>query len=251
MPPVAVQLYSFGRVADRDWPAIFERIAAIGITGLETVDVPGGDAAKARRWAADAGLTIASAHTHAAPGTIADDLDARIGRISDLGVATVYTPSLTPADLADAGTIGRTAAYLDEVGVLAAGHGVTFGVHNHEHEMAEIEGQRAYRWLLARMDPAVVWEVDCYWATTGGVAPADLISELDGRVRAIHVKDGTGGREEPNVALGDGDVDIVGSMAAAATSSSVAWAIIEFDTCATDVLAAVVRSYSYLASLTR
>ena len=248
MPPIAVQLYSFGRVADDDWRDILGRIATIGITGIETVDVPGGDPATARRWADEAGLTIASAHTHAAPGST-DGLDARIGRIAELGATTVYTPSLTPLDLADVAAIGRTAAYLDEVAALARRHGVTFGVHNHEHEMAEIDGQRAYRWLLARMDPAIVWQVDCYWATTGGVAPAELIRELGGRVRAIHVKDGTGRREDPNVALGDGAIDIAGSLASAAALSTVAWAIIEFDSCLTDVMAAVARSHAYLTSL--
>jgi sugar phosphate isomerase/epimerase len=250
MSPIAVQLYSFGRVADDDWPAIFERVAAMGITGIETVDVPGGDPAIARRWASEAGLAIASAHTHAAPGPI-DTLDARIGRIAELGATTVYTPSLTPVDLADAATIDRTAAYLDEVAALARRHGITFGVHNHEHEMAEVDGSRAYQRLIARMDPAIAWEVDCYWATTGGVAPGGLIRELGDRVRAIHVKDGTGRREDHNVALGDGDIDIADSVAAAAATFSVAWTIIEFDSCATDVMAAVARSHEYLASLTR
>lgn len=248
MLPIAVQLYSFGRVDDDDWPGIFEQIATIGITGIETVDVPGGNPATARRWADEAGLTIASAHTHAAPGST-DGLDARIGRIAELGATTVYTPSLTPVDLADGSAIESTAAYLDEVAALAGQHGVTFGVHNHEHEMAEIDGERAYRWLLERIDPAIVWQVDCYWATAGGIAPAQLIRELDGRVRAIHVKDGTGRRGDANVALGDGAIDISGSMAAAATSSNVAWAIIEFDSCETDVMAAVARSNAYLTSL--
>lgn len=248
MPPIAVQLYSFGRVADEDWPAIFDRIATIGITGIETVDVPGGDPAIARRWADDAGLTIASAHTHAAPGDV-DGLDVRLGRIAELGVTTAFTPSLTPPDLADAATVDRTAEYLDGAAAIAARHGITFGIHNHEHEMAAVDGVPAYRRVLERVDPAIAWEVDCYWATTGGVEPVALIRELDGRVRAIHVKDGTGRRDDPNVALGDGAIDIAGSMAAAATSSSVAWAIIEFDSCPTDVMAAVARSHAYLASL--
>jgi sugar phosphate isomerase/epimerase len=250
MPSVAVQLYSFGRVADGDWPALFDRIAAIGIGGIETVDVPGGDPATARRWADEAGLTIASAHTHAAPGST-DGLAARIGRIAEMGVTTVYTPSLTPVDVADASTLDRTAAFLDEVAKLAAEQGLTFGVHNHEHEMAEVEGERAYRRLLARMDPAIVWEVDCYWATVGGMAPAEVIREMGERVRAIHVKDGTGRPDDPNLALGEGKIDISGSVAAATGSSSVAWVIIEFDSCATDVLEAVARSHAYLGSLGR
>jgi sugar phosphate isomerase/epimerase len=117
--------------------------------------------------------------------------------------------------------------------------------------VASVEGVPAYRRLLARMDPAIVWEVDCYWATTGGAAPDTLIRELDGRVRAIHLKDGTGRRDDPNVAVGDGDVDNAGSLAAATASPSVAWAIIEFDSCATDIMAAVARSHAYLTSLPR
>jgi sugar phosphate isomerase/epimerase len=247
MPPIAVQLYSFGPVADAEWPAVYERIAATGITGIETVNVPGGDPATARRWAAEAGLTMASAHTNAAPGST-EGLDARLGRIAELGVHTVYTPSLTPVDLTDAATVDHTAAYLDEAAALAARHGITLGVHNHEHEMAIVDGVRAYRRLLDRVDPSIVWEVDVYWATTGGVDPAGLIRELDGRVRAIHVKDGTGRRDDPNVALGEGSIDIVGCMAAAAASSNVEWAIIEFDSCATDIHAAVARSHAYLTS---
>lgn len=248
MPPIAVQLYSFGRVDDADWPAVFDRVAATGITGIETVNVPGGDPATARRWAAQAGLTMTSAHTHAAPASM-DDLDARLGLIAELGVRTVYTPSLTPVDLTDPATVDRTAAYLDEVAALASRHGITFGIHNHEHEMAMVDGVRAYRRLLDQVDPSIIWEVDCYWATTGGVDPGELIRELDGRVRAIHVKDGTGRRDDPNVALGDGSIDVAGSMAAAAASTSVEWAIIEFDSCATDISAAVARSHAYLASL--
>lgn len=248
MLPIAVQLYTFGRVADDDWPGIFDRLAAIGFDGIETVDVPGGDAARARRWAHDAGLALASAHTQAAPGST-DGLDERLARLAEMGVTTVYTPSLAPVHLADAATVERTIDYLDAVATMAARHEITFGVHNHEHEMATVEGVPAYRRLLAGMDPAITWEVDAYWATTGGVAPGGLIRELDGRVRAIHVKDGTGRRDDPNVALGDGEIDIAGSMAAAAASSSVAWAILEFDTCATDVMAAIERSHAYLTAL--
>lgn len=248
MPPIAVQLYSFGRVADHAWPEIFGRIAALGIAGIETVDVPGGDPTTARRWADDAALVITSAHTRASPGSTAG-LDERLGRIADMGVTTVFTPSLTPPDLADPDAVARTAAHLDSVAAMAKRRGMTFGVHNHEHEMARIDDVPAYRRLLQIVDPAIVWEVDCYWAATGGVDPGSLIRELDGRVRAIHLKDGTGRRDDPNVALGDGKIDIVGSVAAAAASASVAWMIIEFDSCATDVMAAVARSHAYLASI--
>ena len=58
---IGVQLYSV-RDVDLPWPALFERLAAMGYEGIETAGIPGGDAAQARRWADDAGLSIAGVH---------------------------------------------------------------------------------------------------------------------------------------------------------------------------------------------
>jgi sugar phosphate isomerase/epimerase len=238
-PGVGVQLYSV-RDVDLPWPVLFERLAAMGYDGIETVGVPGDDPDAARRWAADAGLRIAGAHLGAAPGS-SEPLGFRLAAVAAMGADLVFTPSLGPQDLADPDTLARTADYLDAVAREAAAVGLTFGVHNHEHEVVDLDGERAHRRLDARLDPAVAWQVDVYWATCGGLDPATMIRDLARRVRSIHLKDGTGRRGDPNVALGEGAIDLGGSIDAA-LAAGVDWLVVEFDACATDVLDALGRS---------
>jgi sugar phosphate isomerase/epimerase len=241
---IGVQLYSV-RDVDLPWPVLFERLAAMGYDAIETVGVPGGDPAIARRWADDAGLRIAGSHVGASPAS-PESVEARFEAVAAMGADLVFTPSLVASDLVDLATLERTADYLEDVAARAAAVGLTFGVHNHEHEVADLDGARIHRRLDARLSPAVAWQVDVYWATCGGVDPGTMIGELAGRVRSIHVKDGTGRRGDPNVALGDGSIDLAGSIAAA-EAAGIDRLIVEFDSCATDVLEAVERSRRFLA----
>ncbi|HEX5014574.1 MAG TPA: sugar phosphate isomerase/epimerase [Candidatus Limnocylindrales bacterium] len=242
---IGVQLYSV-RDVDLAWPALFERLAGMGYEGIETVGMPGGDAAQARRWAADAGLRILGTHVGVSPG-LAEPLEARFEAVAAMGADLVFTPSLVASDIADIASLERTAACLEDAAARAATFGLAFGVHNHEHEVVELEGIRAYRRLHEQLPAAVAWQVDVYWAACGGVAPATMIDDLQPRVRSIHLKDGTGRRGDANVALGDGTIDLVGSIAAA-TAAGVDRLIVEFDSCATDILAALERSRRFLAT---
>ncbi len=244
-PRIGVQLYSV-RDLDMPWPVLFERLAAMGYEGIETAGVPGGDPEVARRWAADAGLLIAGAHLGLSPTSTEPAMPALEGAMA-MGADLVFTPSLVAADVDGRAALERTAAYLDDVATRAAALGLTFGVHNHEHEVVDVDGVRAFRRLDARLDPTVAWQVDVYWATCGGVAPAAMIGDLADRVRSVHLKDGTGRRGDPNVALGDGSIDIAESIAAA-TAAGVGWLIVEFDACATDILDALERSRRAIAS---
>ena len=241
---IGVQLYSVRDVA-LSWPVLFERLAAMGYEAIETAGVPGGDPAQVRRWADDAGLKIAGAHVGISPAS-SEPLEARLEDVVAMGADLVFTPSLVAADVADLATLERTAAFLDDVATQAAGFGLTFGVHNHEHEVVELDGIRAHRHLDARLSPAVAWQVDVYWATCGGIDPAAMIGDLASRVRSIHLKDGTGRRGDPNVALGEGTIDLAGSIAAA-EAAGVDRLIVEFDSCATDILEALEKSRRYLA----
>jgi sugar phosphate isomerase/epimerase len=243
-PVIGVQLYSV-RDVDLPWPALFERLASMGYEGIETVGVPGGDAAQARRWAADAGLRILGAHVGASPSA-SEPVESRFEAVAAMGADLVFTPSLVGADVADLAMLERTADFLDDVATRAATVGLTFGVHNHEHEVVELDGVRAHRRLHERLSPAVAWQVDVYWATCGGVDPAAMIGDLAGRVRSIHLKDGTARRGDPNVALGEGTIELARSIAAA-EAAGVDRFIVEFDSCATDVVDALERSRRYLA----
>ncbi|MFL5725030.1 MAG: sugar phosphate isomerase/epimerase family protein [Chloroflexota bacterium] len=242
---IGVQLYSV-RDLDVPWPALFERLAAMGYEAIETVGVPGGDPSEARRWADDAGLRIAGAHIGVSPSS-SEPVEPRFEAVAAMGADLVFTPSLVAADVADVETLERTADLLEDAAARAIPFGLTFGIHNHEHEAAELDGVRVHRRLDARLSSAVAWQVDVYWATCGGMDPGAMIADLAGRVRSVHLKDGTGRRGDPNVALGDGAIDLAGSIAEA-TAAGVDRLIVEFDSCATDILVALDRSRRTLSA---
>ena len=102
--------------------------------------------------------------------------------------------------------------------------------------------------LYEQLDPAVVAEVDVYWAQVGGVLDAAaLVAELGERVRFLHVKDGPADDPgAPMVAVGSGVVDIPTILPA---NPAVTWHLVELDQCATDMYTAVAESRAYLGEL--
>ena len=207
-------------------------IAACGFLGVETVDVPGGDPAAARRALGDVDLAITSSHTWSSWA----DPDAFRGAadsIAELGSPRIIVSP--PAgqlrgDLAP--VIDRLAAAAN----VAAERGLRLGIHNHDAEMALVDGERVIDRLVADLGDTVDVQVDIFWATVGRADPAEVIAALGERVVSLHLKDGvalptSAQADEPfvNVPVGSGVVDPAPSVAAALDAGAVEWLIVEFD----------------------
>jgi sugar phosphate isomerase/epimerase len=206
-------------------------IAEAGFLGVETVDVPGDDAAEARRILDDLGLTVVSSHawadlgdheglTHAAAGIA--ELESPRMIVSPGGFGSVAAVNAVIDDIASAAEIARA-------------QGLRMGVHNHSAEMATLDGTRVIDRLAAGLGDAVDFQVDIFWVTVGGADPASVIRSLDPRVVSLHLKDGidlpSAADAEPfvNVPVGSGVVDPAPAIAAAEEQPSVEWLIVEFD----------------------
>jgi len=234
--PLAVQLYSF-RDPDRFGGAgmgldveTLSAIAAAGYLGVETVDVPGGDAAAARRVLDDLDLVITSSHTWAALGD-RDALKRAAASIAELGSPRMI---VSPSRLT---TRGAVDAAIDDIGAAAEigrAHDLRLGIHNHSAEMAPVDGLAVIDRLAAGL-AAVDFQVDIFWVTVGGADPAEVIRRLGTRIVSLHVKDGidlpSAADAEPfvNVPIGRGVVDPAPAIAAAEALPSVEWLIVEFD----------------------
>lgn len=236
--PLAVQLYTFrdparfgGSGMGLD-PATLQAIADAGFLGVETVDVPGGDPAAARRALDDLDLTVTSSHTWGKwsdPEVFRRAVDA----LADLGSPRVIvSPSANELRTDLSALIDRLAAAAD----LAAERGLRLGIHNHDAEMAVVDGGRAIDRLVAGLDDAVDVQVDIFWAVVGGAVPADVIRGLGPRVVSLHLKDGealpsSDASDEPfvNVPVGSGRVDPGPAVEAARAAGNVEWLIVEFD----------------------
>jgi sugar phosphate isomerase/epimerase len=98
--------------------------------------------------------------------------------------------------------------------------------------------------MMKHLSPDVLFELDCYWIKTGGPDPAAVVREVGARAPLLHIKDGPCKKGEPMTAVGDGIIDWAPVVQASAGTAE--WLIVELDSCKTDMMEAVRKSYNYL-----
>lgn len=241
-PPLSVQLYSVRNDADSRDDAL-RRLADIGFTAVEPYD-PTNKPEELRKTADELGLRISATHAFA----LLEDEPARVFEaIATLGTDLAVVPAGTSLeDFSTRDGISRVADLLNGLSEQAAAFGLQLGYHNHFWEFEPvIDGRHGLELLVDQVAPEIVFEVDTYWAAVGGADVPAVLARLGDRVKALHIKDGPIVKGEPNVAVGQGSMDVPAVLAAAPD----AWRVVEFDECATDVFAALAASYTYLTSL--
>ena len=236
--PLAVQLYTFrdparfgGSGMGLD-AATLREIADAGFLGVETVDVPGGDPAVARRVLDDLDLMVTSSHTWER-WTDPDALRRGVDALAELGSPRVIvSPPAEELRTSLPELIDRLAAASE----IAGERGLRLGIHNHDAEMAVVDGELAIDRLAAGLGGAADFQIDIFWAVVGHADPAAVIAGLAERVVSLHLKDGVAlpsrdQADEPfvNVPVGSGVVDPGPAIAAATTAGAVEWLIVEFD----------------------
>ncbi|WP_431279548.1 sugar phosphate isomerase/epimerase family protein [Leifsonia poae] len=183
--PLGVQLYSVRDDIGPDaLPATLGRLAAAGFTHVEPYDILSDTEGLA--VALDAtGLRAITAHSKITEL----DRDAVLAAATRLGIETVIVPWVRPDSISTREGVEALAAAINDAAAYAAGHGIRVGYHNHDFEFAQkIDGVPAYELLVELLDPAVVLELDTYWAAVGGAEVTELIPRLGDRVRFLHVK---------------------------------------------------------------
>jgi sugar phosphate isomerase/epimerase len=237
----SVQLYSVRDAFAHDPAGTLERLAGIGFTQVEPYGVRE-NLAVLRDALPALGLTAPTAHARLLDPQI--DQPAVFAAAAELGISIVIDPMVEAARWQEITDIAATATALNDAAKVAATHGITVGYHNHYWELESRIGDRtAFEELADRLDPAVVLEVDTYWATAGGADAPELLRRLGDRVRAIHVKDGglaTDGSGQ--VPAGQGRVPITAVLAAAPQ----ALRVVEFDRYDGDIFTALAASLKFL-----
>jgi sugar phosphate isomerase/epimerase len=261
--PLSLQLYTVREALDADFAGTMQRVADIGFTRVEPYDFLARADALAAGLAAT-GLTAPSAHFRFldAESMAGASLDDVFAAAAGLGIPTVIEPFVDPAKWLSAADIHRTADALNAAAEVAVKHGIRIGYHNHWFELAPvidadvidadvidadvIDGDTGLEILSSGLNPAIILELDTYWAAAGGQDVVALLGRLGDRVRLLHIKDGP---IEPDpasqLAVGDGNMP-VWDIIAAATSLEVA--VVELDAFAGEMFDAVIDSYTYLTS---
>jgi sugar phosphate isomerase/epimerase len=238
--PLGLQLYTVRDQLASGRSAVLEAIRGFGYAAVEPYDVLT-DPEALRADLDEAGLAVCAVHAKA----LGDDADAFLDGARTVGADTVIVPWADPDRFADADAIGALARELNEAAARAAGRGLRFGYHNHAFELALVGGRTGLEALADALDPAVLLEVDTYWAAVGGQDVPALLGRLGDRVRYLHVKDGPVTKDDPMTAVGGGRMPVAEILAACPSAE---WHVVELDRCATDVLTAVRDSLDWLTS---
>lgn len=236
----SIQLYTLRNALQEDLPGTIKKVAEIGFTQVEPYDFVA-TATELGAALQKNGLTAPSGH---AP-LLSQDQDQIFAAAKELGIGTVIEPYITAEHWQSAEDIQATAAKLNAAARKGAEYGVRVGYHNHQWELeSTIEGRTALEYFEGLLDPALVLEVDTYWAAVGGQDPVQLLRRLGDRVKFIHIKDGPLTTEtKAQQPAGQGRLPVLDVIAAAA---SLEVGVVEFDDYSGDIFDGIARSLAYL-----
>ena len=213
---IALQLYTLRELTAAGMAPALQAVAGIGFTGVEL-----------------AGLTDLSA------AETAEEL-----RV--LGTENVVFPWLpTPSSIVE---LEAACDRVAQATVRAASLGLAPHFHNHWGEFDRVStGERLWDCLTAIHGLGL--ELDLGWAWSAGEQPEELLRANAGRCRLVHLKDlRRSGDEVSDTPLGDGDLDWP-SIVPVALEVGAEWLIVEQDHPGEQPLAAVERSFTYLAEI--
>lgn len=241
LSPIGLQLYSVREYAQQQgYEAAVRKIAAMGYIGVEPAGFPGTTAEAAGTLFKELGLVVCSAHTGLPLGDTKNQVLDDMRAIDSTRIIT----GKGPGDFDTLDKIKATCDLFNEASAVAKENGMTFGIHNHWWEYLQVEGRYVYQVMLELLDPDIFFELDTYWIQTAGVDPALVAKEMGARAPFLHIKDGPCVKSEPMTAVGDGVVNVPALIEAGKPHTE--WLVVELDRCATDMLEAVEKSYTYL-----
>ena len=244
MDGLSVQLYSIRDALAADLPGALARLAALGVTQVEPFDIVG-DPDGLRDALAAAGLSAPSVHARVGAGV---ELDRVFESAAAIGTHTVVHPHSAPELWSSESGVDGVAEELARAADAAEAYGLRVGYHNHHWELASrVGGRPALERLAERLPPAVVLELDTYWAAVGGEDVVALLGRLGERVRLVHLKDGPIDKDNAaQLPLGAGAMPVA-EIVAAATAAELA--VLEFDDYAGDLFEGLAASLAFANGL--
>jgi sugar phosphate isomerase/epimerase len=241
----ALQLWTVRGAMEADADRALGRVRAAGFSAVEVAPLPPGlTPGRLAECLSRHGLSVVSIHGDLpTPANI--DLWARITGECQCAKIIWHGWPRDPRFDSLAGLRNLVSA-CNEAGAVARDHGLQLGIHNHWWEFEPVGGERPIRLLHESLHPDIFWQLDVYWAQTGGADPATVIQELLPRIGSLHLKDGPAVHGEPMTALGRGAVEIPRILRALTGPAD---RVIELDECAGDPLDAARESLAFLDSL--
>jgi len=238
--PIALQLYTVREQLAKNFRDVVTRIAEMGYVGVEPAGFPGIEPDEASDLFADLGLEVCSMHTQLPVGKQKNEV---IEVAKELEVTRIIS-STGRDNFASMDEVNKLCDRWNQASAIAAENDLELGLHNHWWEFTEVEGRSGFDLLIENLDPAVFFQVDTYWVNTGGGDSVEVLEKLEDRAPLVHIKDGPCDPQADMQAIGEGKMDFPPIVEA--SKGTAEWLIVELDRCATDMIEAVEKSYSYL-----
>ena len=261
-PQITVQLYSVRDLAKADYAGTIRAIAETGFGCVEPAGYPGTTAQAAAKLFQELGLKAPSAHIGLPVG---DRKNAIIEEALLMGHRYLITgcPPKFQEHYTSLDKVKAMAELYCEAAANLAPHGLQVGYHNHDWDLAVVDGRRAHQVFLENTPDTVLYEADVFWVSRAGLDPAAFIQEIGVRGKVLHFKDGIVSKQAafkeaetesgkimvsdaiPFRAAGTGQVELVAAAKAVRHAEYIA---VELDSFEGDMMQAIRQSYHYLTT---
>jgi sugar phosphate isomerase/epimerase len=207
VPAVGIQLYLARNLMRADAEGTLARIAELGFAEVEWWGQWNRTPTQLRAMLDTHGLRSPSSHV-GLRALEPERLPALFETANIMGHTSVIVASLEPQERATADDWKRSAAVLNRAGLAGAAQGVRVGYHNHGYESTMYGDRSGYDILLAETDPTYVdFQLDVYWALSGGMDPLAFLKAHRTRISTLHLKDAARTPNLTQVDLGTGIID--------------------------------------------
>lgn len=242
------QLYTVRKQIEKDLEGTMRKIAGMEYVGVETYALPGNlTLPAAAKVFKECRLKVFGMHTELPVGEQRES----VLKMADAYECdhVIYAGWPQGDKYKDLDAIKKTAELYDEIAVYLKSEGLRFGVHNHWWEFEKTDGVYPFYYLLEHLSSEIFFEIDTYWAKTGGMNPAKVVADFGKRAPFLHIKDGPaikGDKSYEQVPVGRGTMDFPAIVKAAGQNTT--WMIVEFDEYAGDIFEGMNASATFLTS---
>lgn len=210
--PVGIQLYSFRKQGEKDFPGIIKKAAELGFAGVEFAGYGpfGGKPAELRKMLDDAGLKAFGTHT-GYNLVMPDKIQQTIDFHKTIGCPYIIVPWIDPKQMEHKDGCLKIAEALTKASETAQAAGLHVGYHAHGGDFKKIDGDlTSWEVLFDHTPKAFVHQIDLGNTIGGGGDPFKMIERYPGRSLSAHLKEHGGPK---GAVFGQGTVDFKRALA--------------------------------------
>lgn len=210
--PVGIQLYSFRKQGEKDFPGIICKAAEIGFSGVEFAGYgPFGDKpAELRKMLDNTGLKAYGTHT-GYNLVMPDKIQQTIDFHKTIGCQYIIVPWIDPKKMESKDGCVGIAEILTRANETVQAAGLNLGYHAHGGDFKKIDGDlTAWEVLFDHTPKSFIHQIDLGNCLGGGGDPYKMIERYPGRSLSVHLKEHGGAK---GAVFGQGTVDFKRAMA--------------------------------------